>query len=730
MRTKKNLLALLLALALLLSAVPMVYAAETAAETPSVGSLKWAAQIGSGYTKAAGAPIVVNGNIIVMAGDEIMCLNSETGETLLTGQMSQAQSYGYTPPTYVEELNMIFAPLGDGTVEAFDADTLQSKWVYQDTLETTATQKAMTTVTYSDGLLFTGFWVSETADADFVCLDAETGELKWSMAIPGGLYWAGAYCAENAVIFGTDNGSASGNTDTSAHLYSLDKLTGEIISDIELEGLDDVRSSVVYDEGRVYFTTKGGYICSAALSDGVLSDLKAVSIGSASTSTPTIYKGRIYIGASDKTIKVIDSETLEILLSIEMPAYPQCSVLLSNAYEEATGEIYLYATYNAKPGGIKLIKLAADAERAEDCTICDLYDAAGYEQYCISTPVADDNGVLYYKNDTGCVFAIEQKSVTVTVSIAEDGFILPKTEIEVPVGLAAKYGYENSSPVTDSDVSMLDAMVRIHEIMFGDDFTPETANDYFVCSYGWISLFLGSSNSSIGYTVNGKFPHDDVYTEYGYSGYTADQTLVQDGDSVEIFYYRDSSWYYDMMALFDQDTVTAVQNEEITLNLSGYAAMWYGYYDDETIASLTYPLEADIYLVDAETGAFSDIIGETDENGDCTLSFGTCGTYVISAKEKDGDTPIIAPWLEITVVPVTTEIDAENKKVTVTAASNENITVNIIAASYDDNIMTNAVLAEAELTAEAQEFVIDISELDGENIKVFVFEKETLCPIN
>ncbi len=412
-----------------------------------------------------------------------------------------------------------------------------------------------------------------------------------------------------------------------------------------------------------------------------------------------------------------------------MPAYPQCSVLLSNAYEEATGEIYLYSTYNAKPGGIKLIKLAADAESADDCTICDLYDAAGYEQYCISTPVADDNGVLYYKNDTGCVFAVEQKSVTVTVSIAEDGFILPKTQIEVPVGLAAKYGYANSDPVTDSDVSVLDVMVRVHEIMFGDDFTPETANDYFICSYGWISLFLGIDNSAIGYTVNGRFPHDDVYNSWGYNSYTADQSVIQDGDSIEIFYYRDSYWL-DMLASFDQDAVTAVQNEEIALNLSGFYVAYYGSETEENIAANTYPIEADIYLVDAETGAFLDIIGETDENGDCILSFDTCGTYVISAKEKDGDTAVIAPWLEITVVPVRVDIDTENKKVTVTAASDENISVNIIAASYDDNMMTNAVLIEAELTKEPQEFVIDISSLDGEDIKVFVFEKESLCPIN
>ncbi len=716
MKSIKKVCAVILILIMTIGVLQPVFAAGD--KLPDVGGLKWAAKIGAGWQIPAGEPMVKDDKIFIMAGSELLALNKENGDVLKRTQMDSSQSYGYTPLLSAE--NMMFAALSGGVVEAFD-NTLEKVWTYTDE-EAVAKTKAMTTVTYSDGAVYTGFWNSETEAANFVCLDAYTGKLKWKKSIEGGVYQAGACFTENAVIFGTDNGSKT--LDKSSHLYSLNKKTGDVISDIELTEAGDIRSSAVIEGGRVYAMSKGGYIISALLSGDELTDVKCEAIGAASTSAPVIYEDRIYIGAGDKSVKVIDKNTLEVLLSIPMPAYPQCKMLVSADNLSKDGYLYIYSTYNAKPGGVKLIKIKPDAKDSDGYVIEDFFTPEGYEQYCISSVVSDNDGVLYYKNDSGYLFALEQKKVNVSVSLSGDGFILPKTQISVPVGLAEKYGYKNASPVTDKDISVLDVYVRLHEIMFGADFTPDTAKNYLdVTESGWVNLFMGDFDGP-GFTVNGKFPHDDEYTSWGYTGYLVNQSVVSAGDSVEIFYYRDSD-YLDYMADFSYmgqkvKTLTVSSGYEFTLELSGYCAMYYGYYDDATIESKRVPLWANVYTVDEKTGERT-LLGETDDNGEIALSFDNPGKHVISAGETEGDIPIISPWLEVNVLGVKAEIN-DDKSVTVNAFVENDMSVTAIAAGYEEDTMLSAVKHDIDLKKGANQYTFDISQLKGDIIKTFIWD--------
>ena len=47
--------------------------------------------------------------------------------------MDRASSFAITPPAYAK--GMIFVGLADGTIQAFDAKTLKSLWVYHDPLK-------------------------------------------------------------------------------------------------------------------------------------------------------------------------------------------------------------------------------------------------------------------------------------------------------------------------------------------------------------------------------------------------------------------------------------------------------------------------------------------------------------------------------------------------------------------------------------------------------------------
>jgi outer membrane protein assembly factor BamB len=242
--------------------------AITNAKTPinvSDTTLLWNRQLGSGWGAAPSVQIIVDDALIVMSSTSIYKLDLETGAILATGTMSAAPNFGYTPPTYAE--GMIFCPLTDGTVQAFNAETLESVWIYQDALG----GQSQSPITYSDGYIYTGFWNSETKDANFVCLSvtdedpsstAETKLASWKHTQPGGFYWAGSVVVGDWVIVGTDDG-ASG-TSGNSELYSFNKKTGQIVSCLELTGAGDQRSSIAYDaaSGKVYFTTKGA-ICSA-----------------------------------------------------------------------------------------------------------------------------------------------------------------------------------------------------------------------------------------------------------------------------------------------------------------------------------------------------------------------------------------------------------------------------------------------------------------------------------
>ena len=681
----------------------------TDASTPDDCVLKWATQIGEGWQKSAGEPVIIGDKIVIMAGDEIHAVNKATGEIVRSASMAEEQSYGYVAPTYAGD--KIYMNLSNGTIQAFDAQTLESVWVYKHP----GGGKGMTAVTYSDNTVFTGFWDGETKYDDFVALDISTGELKWSKTVNGGFYWTGAYCTDSAVIFGTDDGS-----DKVSHIYSCNKETGEVISCIDVENKGDIRSSVTYYNGRIFVTTKGGYIISAALSDNVLSDVKYGEIGAASTSTPVIYNDRIYIGASDKTISVFDCATLDKLFSVPVTAYPQCTPLISTYYSD-TGYIYLYTTYNKTPGGVTLIKIKEDATAAEDCTVIELYNAQGYEQYCISNVICDNEGTLYYKNDSGYLFALSD-SISLKASFAEDGYIYAPADIAVAKNTAESYGYTDT--VTDG-VSALDVLVKIHENMLADEFTLQTADSYLsVSSEGYLSRVMGIDTYNFGFAVNGTAPHDDILTQYGYTGYSLNQAPVKNSDKVEFFIYRDS-WAMDNYGIFSQndtktDHVFANVGEEVKIKLEGYSFGWYSCAEDSTIKENTFPIaDAKILLGEEQLTA-------TDAEGYFTIAFDFVGKYTLTATEGEGSTPLIPAQIEFDVLGFEL-IEEADKVYLISNLEEEEENVWVIKAQYTLDEMISAETECITLPKGYQKLEIETSD-KGEETKIFVWNK-SLTPL-
>ena len=406
----------------------------------SEAALLWATKSGTGYgAQAVGSPILVDGYLYYNQGKTINKMDAISGERVASAPMVNNSSFSIVPPTYAD--GKIFVGLAGGIVQAFDAKTLKSLWVYTDKLG----GQPNCPITYYDGYVYTGFWNSETRDANFVCLSVkdentkktnEAKKAKWTYTSKGGFYWAGAYVCKNFVLVGTDDGD-SAYTEQTSNLLSLDPKTGALLD--KKSGLNaDIRSNVSYDKttDRYYFTSKGGSFYAAKVSaKGKITDLKELDLGGMSTSTPAIYNGRAYVGVSGPgqfakynghNITVVDLKTWKIAYRAYTMGYPQTSGLVYTGAGD--GYTYVYFFENMTPGKLRYIKdkpgltEPVDAVIENDGTkdwVCapTLFTPQGAQaQYAICSPIVDEYGTIYFKNDSAQMMALGSKIKKITVS--------------------------------------------------------------------------------------------------------------------------------------------------------------------------------------------------------------------------------------------------------------------------------------------------------------------------
>ena len=424
---------------------------------PEDAEILWAVKHGTGWAAAPGSPIMVDGDIYTYSGSTIRRLNSMTGETVTEGTMVDKSSYSIVPMTYGD--GMVFVGLSGGKIQAFNAKTLESLWVYTDELG----GQPNCPITYKDGYIYAGFWNSEDRNANFACINtvdedhASATEVKyasWTYTRAGGFYWAGAYVTDKLAIVGTDDGAGGYDTNGAA-LLVFDRFTGEKLD--AHEGIrGDLRSNVSHDpeSDRVFFTTKGGILGNAQIDwdTGKILDYKEVVIKDAqgnanamSTCTPSVYNGRIYIGVAGTSqfgansghgIAVYNlngdgSMTQAYVYAIV--GYPQTSAMVSTAYSAEDGSVYIYLPYNYTPGGVSVLKDKPGQTApvtTTDSGYSEVFTPVGpLAQYCICSTIADQYGTIYYKNDSCYMMAITSKIESLeitqypTITENEDGSI-------------------------------------------------------------------------------------------------------------------------------------------------------------------------------------------------------------------------------------------------------------------------------------------------------------------
>lgn len=374
--------------------------------------------------------------------------------------------------------------------------------------------------------------------------------------------------------------------------------------------------------------------------------------------------------------------------------------------------------------------------------------AKGEDGVWTFTVTAEDGTAVTY---TVTVTVKEAKTIHATISMqAENMFIMVPTRVEVSSDLAERYGYADD--VTDG-VSALDVLVKYHELTFGEDFTKDSKSDYLVVSNGTITTVNGEKTSAFSFAVNGEFPCDkngEYNTQYGYTGYTISQTPVAEDDTVEFFFYQDTSMYMDYYTWFTDtdgnrlDTFTVQAGTDFTLGMDGYMYAYGGGLKPEDRATHGAALDPeDIQICTVgEDGTLTPVEGKViGENGQVTLSFAAAGSYVLSAM-GDEFTNIFSPWLPVTVTAAPKSSNADVSSVTVagveaTAGENNTYTVTLPygtdvtagsfvivtsdagatvgALTHDGNVWTFTVTAEDGVTSKTYTVTVSFTEAPKSN---------------
>lgn len=216
-----------------------------------------------------------------------------------------------------------------------------------------------TPITTDGTYLYFGTWPGGSSAGTYYQIKISDNSVKTFTPDSYGFYWAGAVSDGKYVYFGSDNGklyyrsvgALFNSTSTSANIGGVVDLTATV------SGAGNVRSTVMLDNGYLYFTTQGGYLwCYKTSATGAPTYQWSVALGGTSTSTPTKVGDRIYVGVYSGfnkggvlCVSASGSHTVSDVIAIEdKNNFPvQSSIVVKGT---GTGTDYLYFNTNASTG--------------------------------------------------------------------------------------------------------------------------------------------------------------------------------------------------------------------------------------------------------------------------------------------------------------------------------------------------------------------------------------------
>ena len=276
----------------------------------------------------------------------------------------------------------------------------------------------------------------------------------------------------------TPGASYSYTTTGKPSLLSFNPKTGELLSSYKMNVTGDIRSSITHYNGKYYFTSKGGYFFEASVdAEGNIEDVRTLKLynyaddpanPAMSTCTPTIYNGRAYIGISGTAqfgaysghnLTVIDIPNWEIAYTVRTHGYPQTSGVLTTAYKEETGCVYVYFFDNFTPGKLRVLEdrpgqtevslktmetYTASGKSETYTTPYNIFTPSGAQaQYAICSPIMDEYGTIYFKNDSAYLMAVGSTIERIEVTKLPDKTTYKVKDTFDPTGMQVTAYYAN-----------------------------------------------------------------------------------------------------------------------------------------------------------------------------------------------------------------------------------------------------------------------------------------------
>lgn len=308
-------------------------------------------------------------------------------------------------PAYAD--GIVVVQLQGGRLQGIAADSLTTLWV-TDPLTTANDQPEtlLSTLAIHDGSVYatsTSGWGK--APGKVYSFDLLTGEKDWEYDSPNGYYWAGPAVLSNHVVVAGDD----------AEVVSLDPATGAVVDTAPLEA--GSRSGITPTGTDTFVTTStDGTLYSFRIgADGSITRTGSVKVTSGpgfetTTNRVTVVDGVAYVGGmgsgSDDApglLAIVDLGTMEVTARIALPANVQSSPLVS----KTAGGTFVYVIVNTgdESGGLYVHEVGTD-------TATQLYLPSGeLMDFSLSSPIAATDGMIYFTNDSGTLFALKAAPV-------------------------------------------------------------------------------------------------------------------------------------------------------------------------------------------------------------------------------------------------------------------------------------------------------------------------------
>lgn len=373
------------------------------------GELLWqSSNKGNAFLGSPGYPIVVDDKLYVARNSELQVLDAKTGNVINSVKLAEASFSLYSYITYGE--GKIFVPLNDGSVQCFNAKTLESLFVTQIPGKG---MQGLSAIHYKNGVIYVGYtdggnvgktkggviaYKTEDQNKDN---PIETVSPLWKYEGKNGFYGTGAITVEREgnvyVVVGGDDGK----------MLSFDPLSGELKGELQLQG--GIRCAVVEAEGYIWTTSydskNAGYLYKLAIdAEGKITTVKERNLPSKSTSSPVVVGGKVYVtggveGINSKGFFAVYDADLKMLNSVETKGQLKTPTV-TTAYRDN----YVYFAEYVSPGSLYVAKVTENNE----ITISTLYtpDREDNQNYSMANVVVGPDGTIYYGNDSGYLFAI------------------------------------------------------------------------------------------------------------------------------------------------------------------------------------------------------------------------------------------------------------------------------------------------------------------------------------